>query len=103
MKRRLVRLAIVVFGGVVLLCGVLAVIIWRKPGRVQDWIGVQIETIANGYLNPKLSFTDLRYVYPLEVSLKNLRLTADDPEHPGHTIDIIACNQAEVSLAEIPS
>ena len=84
MKRRLVRIAILAGGGLVLLGITLTVIILHKgPGALQDWIGSQLQDIANSYLNPKLSFTDLAYEYPLTVSLKNLHLTADDPAHSG--------------------
>jgi hypothetical protein len=104
MKRRLIRIAILAGGGLVLLGITLTVIILHKgTGTLQDWIGSQLQDIANSYLNPRLSFTDLSYEYPLTVSLSNLHLTADDPAHPGHTIDIIACAHAVVSLAEIPS
>lgn len=103
MKRRILRIAILAAGGLVLLSIVLAIFIIRRPGSLRDWIGTQIQDIANSYLNPRLSFTDLSYDAPYSVSLKNLHLTADDPAHPGHTIDIIACDRAEVALAEIPS
>jgi hypothetical protein len=103
MKRRLIRYALLAAGGTVVFVAVVAIIFLRRPGSLQDWIGSQLQEIANGYLNPKLSFTDLTYQYPLSVSLKNLHLTAQDPINPGHTIDIVACRSAEVSLAEIPT
>jgi len=104
MKRRLIRIAILAGAGLVLLGITLTVIILHTgPGTLQDWIGSQLQDIANSYLNPRLTFTDLAYEYPLTVSLRNLHLTADDPAHPGHTIDIIACAHAVVSLAQIPS
>jgi hypothetical protein len=103
MKRRLIRIAMMAAGVVLLLALALAVYVRFRPGSLQGWIGSQLESIANSYLNPQLSFTDLSYEYPLTVSLKNLRLTAPDPKQPGHTIDIIACNHAVLSLAEIPS
>jgi len=103
MKKRLIRIAIASGVGLVLLILALVVVLSRKgPGSVQDWIGAQLQTIADRYLNPKLTFTNLSYQYPLAVSLKNLHLTADDPAHPGRTIDIIACDSAAISLAEIP-
>ncbi len=105
MKRRIIlRIAVLALGGLIGL-GITLFLIARHmgSGTVQEWIGSQFQDIANAYLNPKLTFTDLAYEYPLTVSLKNLHLTADDPAHPGHTIDIIACDKAEVSLAEIPS
>jgi hypothetical protein len=104
MKRRLIRIAILAGVGMFLLGIALTVVIVHKgTGTLQDWIGSQLQDIANSYLNPKLSFTDLAYEYPWTVSLRNLHLTADDPAHPGHTIDIIACAHAVVSLAKIPS
>ncbi|HEY1922911.1 MAG TPA: hypothetical protein VGG44_09205 [Tepidisphaeraceae bacterium] len=104
MKKRLIRIAMLSGGGLVLLAIAVSVIVWRMgSGTIQDWIGSQVQGIANSYLNPKLSFTDLAYEYPLTVSLKNLHLTADDPAHAGHTIDIIACQQATLSLAQIPT
>ena len=104
MKRRIFRIAVLALGGLIgLTVTLLLVARHMGSGTIQEWIGSQIQTIANAYLNPKLSFTDLSYEYPLTVSLKNLHLTADDPANPGHTIDLIACERAEVSLAEVPS
>jgi hypothetical protein len=104
MKRRIFRIAVLALGGLIgLAITLLLVARHMGAGTIQEWIGTQIQDIANGYLNPKLSFTDLDYQYPLTVSLKNLHLTADDPANPGHTIDIIACDRAEVSLADIPT
>src|ERR1700689_3301741 len=101
MKKRLIRIAMLAGGGLVLLAITVGLIIWHMgSGTIQDWIGTQLQGIANAYINPKLSFTDLAYEYPLTVSLKNLHLTADDPAHPGNTIDIIACEHATLSLAE---
>jgi hypothetical protein len=104
MKKGLIRVAKLAGGGLVVLAIAVALIIWHMgKGSIQDWIGTELQGIANSYLNPKLSFTDLVYEYPLTVSLKNLHLTADDPANPGHTIDIIAAQHATISLAEIPS
>src|ERR1700728_935627 len=103
MKKHFVRkslLAIAVLA--VLAVGALRIISIVRPGGIQQWVGSQLQNIANSYLNPQLSFTDLDYQYPYTVSLKNLRLTADDPAHPGHAIDIIACGHAMVTLGEIP-
>lgn len=103
MRRRILRIAVLALGVLVGL-GITLFLVARYmgSGTIQEWIGSQLQEIANAYLNPHLSFTDLSYEYPLTVSLKNMHLTADDPAHPGHTIDIIACDKAEISLAEIP-
>jgi hypothetical protein len=104
MKKRLIRIAMLAGGGLVLLAIAISLIVWHMgSGTIQDWIGSQLQGIANSYLNPRLTFTDLVYEYPLAVSVKNLHLTADDPGHPGHTIDIIACQHAAISLAQIPT
>src|SRR5258707_14951142 len=104
MKKRILRVAMLAGVGLVLLGITIALVVRHMgSGTVQDWIDSQLQTIANAYLNPKLSFTDHAYEYPLTVSLKNLSLTAEDPARPGHTIDIIACRRAVLSLGEIPS
>jgi hypothetical protein len=69
---------------------------------IEAWIGGQLQAIANDYLNPRLSFTDLDYTYPGTVSLKNMRLTADDPANPGRSIDILGASTAVLTLAEVP-
>jgi hypothetical protein len=70
---------------------------------VESWVAGQIQTVADAYLNPKLSFVDLDYEFPSTVRLKSLRLTADDPANPGKTVDILGCEEAELELTEMPS
>jgi hypothetical protein len=69
---------------------------------IEAWIAGQLEAIADDYLNPRLSFSDLDYTYPGTISLRNLRLTADDPANPGKTIDILGADSAVLTLAEVP-
>src|SRR5438552_1729184 len=69
---------------------------------IEDWVAAQIQLVADAYLNPKLTFADLDYEFPATIRLKKLRLTADDPEHPGKRIDILGANRAEIELAEVP-
>lgn len=69
---------------------------------IEQWIGSQLQTIANSYLNPQLRFTDLDYTYPLTVSLRDFSLRAEDPANPGQPIDIIAATSATLTLAEVP-
>ncbi len=80
------------------------VLVWmlgrRGSTTIESWIGDEVARIANGYLNPQLSFTDLDYQYPLTVRLKHFRLSA--PNGPGKTIDVLAADEATVTLAEIP-
>jgi hypothetical protein len=71
-------------------------------GTIEQWVGRQIQGIANSYLNPKFSFSDLDYEYPGTVRLKDLRLTSDDPSNPGKSIDILGAAEADIQLAEIP-
>lgn len=74
----------------------------KKTGVIQQWIGGQVQSICDAYLKPRLTFSQLRYEYPGTIHLQHLRLTADDPASPGHTIDILQTRQATVQLAEIP-
>src|SRR5262245_26371130 len=103
MKRRLMVLGSVLIAFLAIAAGILI----RSAGDsgsgvLESWIGSQFQGIANSYLNPTLTFTDLDYQYPGTVSLKNLRLSADDPGRPGAKVDILACAMAAVTLAEIP-
>jgi hypothetical protein len=99
----LVRVALALVG-VFVLAG--AVVFWLAAGAgsspVEAWVATQIQGVADAYLNPKLSFTDLDYRFPATIRLKSLRLTADDPANPGKTIDIVACDRAEIELTEMP-
>lgn len=93
---------------VVLAIGVTAGILFYYAGKtgsgtIENWIAGQLQAIANSYLNPRLSFSDLDYEYPGTVRVKALRLTADDPANPGKSIDILGASNAEIVLAEIPS
>ena len=103
MKKRVVRVGLALVGMFVL-AG--AVVFWlaARAGSspVEAWVAAQIQLVAEAYLNPKLSFTDLDYQFPATVRLKSLRLTADDPANPGKTIDIVACERAEIELTEMP-
>jgi len=63
--KRLVRIMLIVLL-LVIIGG--AVAFWQIKGagssKLEQWIGSQIQLIADSYLNPKLSFTDLDYEYP---------------------------------------
>ena len=89
-----------------LVLGTVAGLIWMIGGDgtspLEAWVGQQLQLVAAAYLNPKLSFDDLDYEFPATIRLKKLRLTADDPEHPGKTIDILAASRAQIDLADIP-
>src|SRR6266567_6708487 len=85
---------------------VLVTMLWHvektHPGSIEQWIGAEIQSIASDYLKPKLTFTDFSYEYPLTVRMKMLRLTADDPANPGHSLDILGADAAVITLGEIP-
>lgn len=75
--------------------------VFRDTGRVgsgslEQWIGSQLKSIANGYLNPTLEFDTLDYQAPRTVVLTNLRLTAGD------SLDVIAADRATIELGRIP-
>lgn len=70
---------------------------------IEKWVASQLQTTANSYLNPRLSFDDLDYEYPGTVHLKGLKIVADDTANPGQTITVIGTEGATVVLGEIPS
>jgi hypothetical protein len=82
----------------------LTVLLVSRAGtsRLEQWIGLQLQDTVNSYINPRLSFADLDYEAPYTVSLKDLRLVADDTLTPGKTVDIIACSSGTLTLAEMP-
>ncbi len=71
-------------------------------GSIEKWIGVQLQSIVNSYINPQLSFEDIDYEYPGTVRVKNLHIDAPDPANPGQNISIISASGATITLAEIP-
>ena len=103
MKKRVVRVGLALAGVVVLACGALLWLAGRVgTSPVEAWVAGQIQLVAETYLNPKLTFTDLDYEFPAKVRLKSMRLTADDPANPGKTIDIVTCERAEIELTDMP-
>jgi hypothetical protein len=105
--RRFVRWARAATAIVALLVVVSAVaVVWtvgrRGSSPIEQWVAQQIQQVSAAYLNPKLTFADLDYEFPATVRVKQLRLTADDPENAGKTIDILGANTAEIELAEVP-
>jgi hypothetical protein len=106
--KRFVKRALVFAGALVLVAAVAAGIAVYLTGRsgsgaIEKWIASQLQTIANSYVHPQLSFDDLDYEYPGTVKLKNFRLVADDPRNPGKTIAILGTADATVVLAEVPA
>ena len=106
MKRLIRRIIGGVLAGLLLLAIVAGIVLFsisrRGSGRIEQWIGSQIVGIAGGYLNPRLHFEDLDYEYPDTVRLRNLRLTAADPQSPGGEVDILAAGRVTIVLAEVP-
>jgi hypothetical protein len=69
--------------------------------EVEQWIGSQLQEIANSYLNPRLSFEKLDYQYPGTVTLQNLKLEAEDP-NAHNAVTILGASRATITLAGIP-
>jgi len=69
---------------------------------LEQWIGRQVKSIAGSYLNPRVEFDDLDYQRPYTVVLMKFRLTVDDPDNPGRTVDVIYVDKLRLELAEIP-
>jgi uncharacterized protein involved in outer membrane biogenesis len=70
---------------------------------LERWIGTQVKSIAGSYLNPRVDFDDLDYQRPYTVVLTKFRLTVDDSDTPGKTLDVIYVEKLRLELAEIPS
>ena len=103
MKKRVVRVGFALAAVGALVVGVLVWLAGQAgTSPVEAWVAGQIQAVADAYLNPKLTFTDLDYEFPAKVRLKSLRLTADDPANPGKTLDILACERAEIELTDMP-
>lgn len=64
-------------------------------GRLEQWVGAQVQRIANDHLGPELSFEDLDYEYPLDLSLRNARLVEGD-------LTILEAASLRIELAERP-
>ena len=103
MKRKILLYGLI---GVVAMIGCLAGV-WYWIGQagtspLERWIGRQLMSLANAYLNPQMDFDDLDYQAPYTVVLTNFRLTADDPDQPGQKFDMIRVERLQLELAEIP-
>ena len=103
MKRKVILYPLI--GIVVLGAGLVGV--WYWIGRagtspVERWIGTQVKSIAGSYLNPRMEFDDLDYREPYTVLLTNFRLTVDDSDNAGQSIDVIHVAKLRLELAEIP-
>jgi len=102
-KRKVILYPLI--GIVVLGAGLVGV--WYWIGRagtspVERWIGTQVKSIAGSYLNPRMEFDDLDYREPYTVLLTNFRLTVDDSDNAGQSIDVIHVAKLRLELAEIP-
>jgi hypothetical protein len=89
---------------VMVVCTALTLFLVSRTGSggIEQWIGSQLQDIVNSRLNPQLTFSDLDYEYPMTVSVKDLKLVADDPRSPDRKLDIIGCGVATLTLAEVP-
>lgn len=82
MKKKLLLVVICLFGALAAI-GVyfrhdLQALFGAGSGRLEQWVGAQVQLIANDHLGPELQFEDLDYEYPLNLSLRNARLTDGD-------------------------
>ncbi len=103
MKHKLIlipSISIVLLAG--LLLGIWYWISMAGTSPVERWIASQVKHIAGSYLNPRVEFDDLDYQRPYTVVLTRFRLTVDDPDNAGKTLDVIAVDKLRLELAEIP-
>lgn len=63
---------------------------------IESWVGDQILLIAASYLEPRLSFEELRYLPPMGVRVRDVRLTAADGT------ESVFAGELSLSLAKIP-
>lgn len=103
MKRKLILYPLICL--IVLAMGAFSVWYWigmAGTSSLERWIGQQVKSIAGSYLNPRVEFDDLDYQSPYTVVLMKFRLTVDDPDNSGQTIDVIYVDKLRLELAEIP-
>lgn len=103
MKRKLILYPLICL--VVLAAGVFGAWYWigmAGTSSLERWIGGQVKSIASSYLNPRVEFDDLDYQRPYTVVLMKFRLTVDDPDNSGQTLDVIYVDKLRLELAEIP-
>ena len=84
MKRKLILYPLI--GIVVLAGGLVGVWYWigmSGTSALERWIGGQVKSIANSYLNPRVDFEDLDYQRPYTAVLTKFRLTVDDADSSG--------------------
>jgi hypothetical protein len=104
MKHKLVVYPLVVI--FVLAAGLVGVWYWigmAGTSPVERWIGEQVKSIARTYLNPTAEFDELDYQKPYTVVLTKFRLTVNDPDNSGKTLDVIHVDKLRLELAEIPT
>ncbi|MEM1108131.1 MAG: hypothetical protein AAGH99_05505 [Planctomycetota bacterium] len=96
-------------GAVVLVVGLAgaAAGLWWWVGQagstsVEQWAGLWLKQRIEANIDLKLHFEQLDYEHPFTLRLQNLRLEAPDSRAEGATIDIVATERAELTLAEIP-
>lgn len=94
-------------GGLLTLCVAAVILLVFGVGGagqspIENWIAGQLRLVVNDYLVVECDFDSLDYQAPLTVVVTNLRLTADDPDNPGRTIDFITADRAKLTLAELP-
>ncbi len=103
MKRKFIFYPLLVI--IVLAGGLLGMWYWigqAGTSPLERWIGEQVKSIVGTYLNPRVDFDDLDYQKPYTVVLQKFRLTVDDPDNPGKTLDVIYVDKLHLELAEIP-
>jgi hypothetical protein len=103
-KRKLILYPLI--GIFVLAVGLVGIWYWigmAGTSPLERWIGTQVKSIAGSYLNPRVEFDDIDYQRPYTVVLTKFRLTADDPDKSGQTLDVIYVDKLRLELAEIPS
>lgn len=99
---------IIAWAGIVLLLAVVGVgaYLYFVVGAVGEsgaerLISNQLKSIANGYLNPELSWDELDFQRPKTCTLTNARLTAQHPE-TGEPVDVLSVEKMTIEFVGPP-
>ena len=106
LKHKLRTVGLLAIGGAVVIA-VAGALLWWHVGRsgtsaVEQWVGRQLQGVANAYLNPQLGFDELDYHHPRTVVLRNCRLTAVDPI-AGPSDRCVDARYADAEVGEDPT
>lgn len=69
---------------------------------LEAWVGTRIKAVIAESLKPTLDFESLDYQAPRTVVLRDVTLTADDPDVPTGRTEVLRARTFQLELGEIP-